>query len=89
MGSTYCFDTYTFPLVSKVIRVFAGFRDDQGVSRIGFVDVDAFNQIKYWAYQTNQFSAQVRRAVSMTMVSFLAMLFVMKIRFSCITLAFN
>jgi hypothetical protein len=28
---------------SKTIRVFAGFRDDQGVSRIGYVDVEAAN----------------------------------------------
>ncbi len=35
-----------FRLSQKVIRVFAGFRDDQGVSRIGFVDVDAFNPNK-------------------------------------------
>ena len=32
-----------FRLNDSVIRVFAGFRDTQGVSRIGFVDVDAAN----------------------------------------------
>lgn len=35
-----------FLLNDKVIRIYAGFRDDDGISRIGYVDVDADNPTK-------------------------------------------
>ena len=37
-------------LVDDVIRVFAGFRDDDGVSRIGYVDLDASNPSRVLYY---------------------------------------
>lgn len=32
-----------YPIDNKTIRVYAGFRDDAGVSRVGYVDLDAAN----------------------------------------------
>lgn len=42
-----------FRLNDSVIRVFAGFRDSKGVSRIGFVDVDAANPSRILAVSEN------------------------------------
>ena len=33
-------------LLNDVIRIYAGFRDDQGISRIGYIDVDIENPSK-------------------------------------------
>lgn len=33
-------------LTNEIIRVYAGFRDEKGISRIGYVDVDANNPLK-------------------------------------------
>lgn len=42
-----------FHLNDSTIRVFAGFRDSKGVSRIGFVDVDATNPARILAVSEN------------------------------------
>ena len=36
----------TYLLNDKVIRVYVGFRDSHGISRVGFVDLDSMNPSK-------------------------------------------
>ena len=42
-----------FLLSDTLIRVFVGFRDEEGVSRVGFVDLDARDPVKFSGYQAN------------------------------------
>src|SRR3990167_6130982 len=42
-----------FLLNDQIIRVYAGFRDDEGISRIGYVDVDSQDPTKVLSISEN------------------------------------
>jgi predicted GH43/DUF377 family glycosyl hydrolase len=74
---------------SKTIRIYAGFRDDTGVSRIGYVDVDADDPSRVKFVSPKPVLEIGMPGTSTTMGSSSGISFNTAVSFTCITWVFS